>query len=179
MCLHEQSFFQAETYTATYWPLLWTKFGGLGGRYLCHLTGIVVHSNGAITGMYFQYDTDDVPSDCRGMGRHSCSQSGCDRPMNFTIDGPGGERITGIEVCCEIIPLQSVIQLRSFGEDRLKSIKVRSHTQTQTSSIRFELGELTSSGMVRFPQILGDHARFVLNIHKLSKIQPPRIGSQD
>lgn len=126
-CLNEQSYLQPEDDTSGYSPLLWTKFGGPKGMYLRHLTGMEVHANGHITGVRFQYDTNDIPSDFRELGRHSCWKYGCERPMNFPIDGPSGERITSIEICCEIISSESDDQLGASAEITLESFKVR-HT---------------------------------------------------
>lgn len=137
--LNEHSYLQPETHTGdVHWPLFWIHFGGPGGMYLRHLTGIEVHSNGSITGIHFQYDTDDVPSEYRRLGRHSCSNSLCHRPMRFTIDGPGGEHITGIEIGCEVVPLDSDDFRQPYGQNCLNSLTVRHTNRLFTSRNRYQ-----------------------------------------
>lgn len=182
LCLNDHAYLLPEAHTtATYWPFFWAKFGGPGGVYLRHLTGITVHSNITITEIRFQYDIDDIPSNCRRLGRHSCLVSGCYRPMNFTIDGPGGERITGIELGCVIVPLDKKSYSYPFGQDSLDSLTVRHTDRTFEPEpcihVRFGMGELISFGTYRFSRILGDHSRARSKSMTHSRIQKTRNGS--
>lgn len=106
VCLNEDSFPQRKNHIENYRPLFWTLFGGPGGIYLRHLIGIAAHQSGIISGIDFKYDIEDVPTEYRTLGRHECDPSapGCKEPMEFCIDGPGGELIDGVEVYLVVRP---------------------------------------------------------------------------
>ena len=90
-------YFAARDSSATrYQPLCWTMFGGPEGIYLRYLTGISVTCRGTLRGIEFHYNNDDVPIECRKLGRYKSSEY--DKVIHFSIDGPGGEVINNIEV---------------------------------------------------------------------------------
>lgn len=96
--LNEEQFLPRDFYTAGYKPLFWCNFGGPGGKYLPHLTRLSatinnLHMRGMLHINFF-YD-EEVPPEHRSFGRLSRTTQCTD--TDFTIDGPGGERIVCIE----------------------------------------------------------------------------------
>ena len=78
-------------------PICWTMFGGPAGMYLKSLTGIsVVADMGCPRAIEFHYSSEDVPLECRKLGR--CTPSDYAKTMQFEIDGPGGEVIDSLTV---------------------------------------------------------------------------------
>lgn len=77
----------------------WTLFGGYGGAWLPHLTGMFVAQVGDMDMCHisFTYDTDDVPLSHRRLGCHR-NVTGHSEVWPFRIDGPGGERIVRVEL---------------------------------------------------------------------------------
>lgn len=96
LCLNEDSFSPRDHYLGGYQPLFWTSFGGQGGVYLQHLTGLsVVWGGGGVRRVDFAYDVA-VPSEHRTFG---CQMPGeWTRTIDFALDGPGGEIIEAVEV---------------------------------------------------------------------------------
>lgn len=182
VCLNEQSYLQPETEIAAFSPIFWSNFGGPGGMYLRHLTGMKVHSNGSIMGIQFQHDIDGIPPEARSLGRHLCSQCICGRPMEFSIDGPGGERITGIEILCEVNPLDSKALPGIFEETALNSFKVRPTNRLTEPEryipVRFEVAELMLPGMYRFSRISKGHSISTWKPQRDSEIEMARSWSR-
>lgn len=87
--------------------LLWTHFGGQGGMHLPHLVKLyaMFDSDGILCGIDFAYDYSIPPTDVRPIGCH-VDESGnpvlahefddVEIVREFTIDGPGGERIISV-----------------------------------------------------------------------------------
>ncbi|KAH9216177.1 hypothetical protein DL95DRAFT_498506 [Leptodontidium sp. 2 PMI_412] len=94
--LNDNCFVARDSSTARYQPLCWTMFGGPGGIYLRYLTGISVTCIGTLRGIEFHYNTEDVPIECRKLGRYRSSEYA--QVIHFSIDGPGGEVIDAVEV---------------------------------------------------------------------------------
>ncbi|KAK4652022.1 hypothetical protein QC762_607670 [Podospora pseudocomata] len=95
--LNEEFFFPAQSYTQGFKPLFWTHFGGPGGIYLKDLHRISWSTADEI--MAFEFQNEDVPLDCRMFGRAPLPDSDDEDNLDiFDIDGPGGERITAIEI---------------------------------------------------------------------------------
>lgn len=121
--LSQDLFPQRLAHTAGYWPLFWTHFGGPGGIYLPHLTGMTAHSNGTVLGIQFRYDEEEIPVECREMGLVSGFGEGMSTPVHFTVDGPGGERIIGVEVYLELASERSMPSAHTF-QGSMRSFKV-------------------------------------------------------
>ena len=96
LCLNEESFLPRDFYIVGYKPLFWCHFGGPGGKYLQYLTGISAVSNLGILRIYFSFDTD-VPLEHRSFGRMKVNEE-YEETTDFSIDGPGGERIETIKM---------------------------------------------------------------------------------
>ncbi|KAJ8129747.1 hypothetical protein O1611_g3882 [Lasiodiplodia mahajangana] len=82
-----------------YKPIFWTNFGGPGGEYLRHLIrlDLMVRMSSELQCIEFKYDIDEIPVECKHLGRFNDRQYG-EMPISFCVDGPGGEIITAIEV---------------------------------------------------------------------------------
>lgn len=95
--LNESGFAARENAMKRYEPICWTLFGGPAGIYLRSLTGISVTADvGCPRVIEFHYKSEDVPLECRKLGR--CSPSDYAKTMHFEIDGPGGEVINSLTV---------------------------------------------------------------------------------
>lgn len=95
--LNEGGFTARENAMTRYEPICWTMFGGLGGMYLGLLSGISVTTDvGCPRAIEFHYNSEDVPPECRKLGR--CTPSDYAKTMHFEIDGPGGEVIDSLTV---------------------------------------------------------------------------------
>ncbi|KAI1879457.1 hypothetical protein JX265_002411 [Neoarthrinium moseri] len=103
LCLNEDFYIQREYHVSGFRPLIWTLFGGPGGIYLPNLTGIAVHMGGSIPGIDFRY------------------APGCRIPWEFSIDGPGGERISGVEVYLTFIDRENSYEI--YDQGALESFK--------------------------------------------------------
>ncbi|OJD16996.1 hypothetical protein AJ78_02885 [Emergomyces pasteurianus Ep9510] len=96
--LYESAFAGKEVPQYEYHPLIHVMFGGPQGSYLKYLTRIsVTVSRQAIVGIDFEYGGEGAPVERLQAGR---SAKGADNSskISFTIDGPGGEILTGIQV---------------------------------------------------------------------------------
>ncbi|KAI1310075.1 hypothetical protein F5Y03DRAFT_403682 [Xylaria venustula] len=96
LSLNDSSFIRPDIVSKGYRPLLWTIFGGPGGRYLSHLIRISVTIECGLRRIEFTYDID-VPAEYRNFGRFEPASSSS-VVVDFVIDGPGGEIINGIEI---------------------------------------------------------------------------------
>ncbi|KAK4150722.1 hypothetical protein C8A00DRAFT_45939 [Chaetomidium leptoderma] len=101
LCLNETSFLPRDFYTVGYKPLFWCHFGGPGGKYLRHLTAISAVSCLGILRIYFSFDIE-VPWEYRSFGRLKLEEEYEDS-TDFSIDGPGGERIETIKMPMGVI----------------------------------------------------------------------------
>lgn len=73
-------------------------FGGPQGSYLKYLTRISVTVSGqTIVGIDFEYGAESAPVERLQAGRNAMGGDDSLR-IPFTIDGPGGEILTGIQV---------------------------------------------------------------------------------
>lgn len=100
LCLNEASFPPLDSYVEVgYRPLFWCHFGGPGGSYLPHLTGISVSKSSTffsgLLRIEFHFD-EEVPDEHRSFGRLKDERH--EDVIDFSIDGPGGERIATIEM---------------------------------------------------------------------------------
>jgi hypothetical protein len=94
--LNEDSFLPRDFFAVGYKPLFWSRFGGPGGEYLRHLTGISAVSCASILRIHFSFDVE-VPGEHRCFGRLKFREEYEDS-TEFQIDGPGGERIETIKI---------------------------------------------------------------------------------
>lgn len=76
--------------------MFWCHFGGPGGKYLQHLTGILAVSCLGILRIRFSFDIE-VPCEYRSFGRLKLDDEYEDS-TDFSIDGPGGERMETIKM---------------------------------------------------------------------------------
>ncbi|KAK3311673.1 uncharacterized protein B0T15DRAFT_549385 [Chaetomium strumarium] len=96
LCLNEESFPLLELYATGYKPLFGCHFGGPGGKYLPHMTGIWATSSiGGILRIQFRFDKE-VRAECRSFGR--LKEKDEEAVVDISIDGPGGERIEAIRL---------------------------------------------------------------------------------
>ncbi len=98
LCLNEEAFPTRDpkaNYTTSFAPLFWCCFGGPGGKYLQHLTGIRVVTFRYLHLIHFSFDRD-VPAKHQSLGRFRRKDNL--KHVEFAIDGPGGERIESVEV---------------------------------------------------------------------------------
>ncbi|KAI2601706.1 F-box domain-containing protein [Hypoxylon sp. NC1633] len=93
--LNDDYFTARDTATTGYQPLCWAMFGGLGGIYLRSIVGISVTCFGTVRGIEFHYDSEELPVECRKLGR--CRTEGIS-VIHFPIDGPGGEVIDSVTI---------------------------------------------------------------------------------
>jgi hypothetical protein len=90
--------------TAYYQPMVWTHFGGRGGDLLSHLTRIegIVISNTPERLFQIKFHYGGGGTDSRRVetigGHCRPGYTYITRTVNFAIDGPGGEFITGIDL---------------------------------------------------------------------------------
>lgn len=104
LCLNEESFTGENPSSTGYQPLLWNHFGGPGGSYLNHVTGVSVdYHSGRLYSLEFHYDTTYDPAGAYKLGRHKAT----DVPniLKFPIDGSGGELIETIEVAVKRVEI--------------------------------------------------------------------------
>ncbi|KAK3294182.1 uncharacterized protein B0H64DRAFT_400073 [Chaetomium fimeti] len=101
--LNEDFLVAPDVYRSGFRPLFWTRFGGPGGIYLANLVKInITH---VVSRMDFIFNRPGAPTDCRTFGRIHIDNSAeesedeDDKPIEFPIDGPGGEVIHKIEIC--------------------------------------------------------------------------------
>jgi hypothetical protein len=102
LCLNDEAFPSGKTFQSEYKPLFWCHFGGPGGRNLAHLTNIAVTRSDDLRGIDFSFDTE-VPREHRSFGRRKKSFW---ETTDFPIDGPGGERISSIEMRHQFLEAQ-------------------------------------------------------------------------
>jgi hypothetical protein len=93
LCLNEDSFHKPDRYTTAYEPLFWCHFGGPGGMYLPHLTRISSFFSAGILQLRFGFDID-LPAEHQFFGHKGYPW----KIVDFSIDGPGGERVDNIVV---------------------------------------------------------------------------------
>jgi len=118
--LNDDYFTARSSSTTRFQPLCWTMFGGSGGIYLRHLTGISVTCRGPLRGIEFHYNIEDVPVNCRKLGRYKSSEY--DKVMRFSIDGPGGEVIHAITVYLRYCVGENVFWF--YKQGALESFKI-------------------------------------------------------
>lgn len=123
-----------------YRPLCWVSFGGPGGKYLQSLTGITVIHRGTPRYINFTYDKNDIPAQCRKLGRYEVTEN--DEATHFSIDGSSGEIIEAVEVRLRYISGEGVYTFLKRGA--LMSLKV-----TQIS-IKFALKFSSSPPSIDF-----------------------------
>ncbi|EDN04315.1 predicted protein [Histoplasma mississippiense (nom. inval.)] len=96
--LHESTFAGKEVPQSEYHPLIHVMFGGPQGSYLKYLTRISVTVSGqTIVGIDFEYGGESAPVERLQAGRNALGGDDSLR-IPFTVDGPGGEILTGIQV---------------------------------------------------------------------------------
>lgn len=105
LCLNQDALFPSPDYLVShlqYKPLIWCHFGGPGGKYLPHLTRVLVTSGAGTRRIdfFFGGGGEDVPAECRSLGRLGGLQASDSRreAVEFPVDGPGGERIEAVEI---------------------------------------------------------------------------------
>ncbi|EPE28689.1 Mannose-binding lectin [Glarea lozoyensis ATCC 20868] len=116
--LHEACFEARKSAVNRFQPLCWTLFGGHGGKYLQSLTGVTVTYRARVSGVEFNYNTEQVPAECRKVGRYRPHTF--DTVSYFPIDGAGGEYIDTIHLFrtfssgAEMYWYQKIGKLKSF-----------------------------------------------------------------
>jgi hypothetical protein len=97
--LYEESFAGRDVSLDEFRPLVHVMFGGLGGIYLKNLVRIsVVVSKAAVVGIDFYYSGEGAPpAKCI----QACPSMSTADDNWFSIDGPAGERLTGIQADSE------------------------------------------------------------------------------
>jgi hypothetical protein len=94
--LNEASFTNPRSYTEGFEPLAWVRFGGPSGDYLNHLTRINFgRLQNRLNFIAFHYD---IAIDGEEEKRYQLGRGLVTSAQDFLIDGPYGERITGVEV---------------------------------------------------------------------------------
>ncbi|KAH0544334.1 hypothetical protein FGG08_001475 [Glutinoglossum americanum] len=124
LCLNDESFTGESPSAAGYQPLFWTRFGGPGGIYLRSLTEVCVDRLGGLCGIEFHYNTEDIPTETRKLGRRNFTDFS--RVTRFPIDGPGGEIIQTINVSIKRVAGERVFSFYKHG--KLSSFKVSNVT---------------------------------------------------
>ncbi len=124
LCLNDESFTGESPSAAGYQPLFWTRFGGPDGIYLRSLTEVCVTRLGGLCGIEFYYDTENIPTETRKLGRRNFTEFS--HVTRFPIDGPGGELIQTIDVSIERAAGESVYSFYKHG--KLSSFKVSNVT---------------------------------------------------
>ncbi|KAK3299557.1 uncharacterized protein B0H64DRAFT_422961 [Chaetomium fimeti] len=94
--LNEDFFVSVKWYAWGYRPLFWTYFGGPGGIYLPNLIKVAISVSHVLVRIDFFFDKE-VPAECRRFGRSDGPEE--KDPVEFQIDGPGGEVIDRVELC--------------------------------------------------------------------------------
>lgn len=94
--LNDEYFTGGNSLTSGYQPLIWIQFGGPKGTYLQYVRGICVTRLRSLCYIEFEYDTEDVPSEVRKLGRHKSTL--IPSSSLFQIDGRAGEFIKTIAV---------------------------------------------------------------------------------
>jgi hypothetical protein len=120
LCLNEESFTGENPSSTGYQPLFWIHFGGPGGSYLDHVTGVSVDCLGGLYSLEFHYDTTYGPAGAYKLGR--CEGTDVSKILEFPIDGTGGELIETIEVALERDKVENAYSFLKHG--KLNSIKV-------------------------------------------------------
>lgn len=119
--LNECRFTIREHAMARYEPICWTMFGEPAGMYLRFLTGISVTADENCPRLIeFHYNSDDVPLECRRVGR--CIPPDYAKTMHFEIDGAGGEVMDSLTVY--VRPYLSDNVMWYYGPGALRSFKV-------------------------------------------------------
>lgn len=118
--LNDESFTGERPLTAGYQPLIWIQFGGSRGIYLQCIKGICVTRLGSLCCVEFEYDTEDVPTEIRKLGRRKLTDFS--HVTRFQIDGHAGEFINSIAVSIERMDGEKVY--RFFRHGSLRSFKV-------------------------------------------------------
>ncbi|PGH11842.1 hypothetical protein AJ79_04639 [Helicocarpus griseus UAMH5409] len=109
--LHESTFAGKDIPQSQYHPLIHLMFGGPQGSYLKYLTRISVMVSGSIiVGIDFEYKCDDAPVERLQAGRHS-TVTDDSLKISFTIDGPGEEILTGMQVTGDIASIKASLLL--------------------------------------------------------------------
>ncbi|WEW59724.1 Protein gts1 [Emydomyces testavorans] len=118
--LNDESFTGESPLTAGYQPLIWIHFGGPKGVYLESIKEICVTRLGSLCCIEFGYDTEDIPTGLRKLGRRKVTDFS--RVTRFQIDGPAGEFINTISVSIERLDEEDVY--RSYRHGKLSSFKI-------------------------------------------------------
>ena len=131
LCLNEESFTGENPLSTGYRPLFWTHFGGPGGTYLDHVTGMSVKYLGGLYSLEFHYDTTSRPAGTDRLGRFK--EDGYSRSLEFSIDGPGGELIELVEFSLQRWDANKPYGFLNHGI--LEFIKVRNSSFLETTVI--------------------------------------------
>ncbi|KAI0470514.1 hypothetical protein GGR56DRAFT_660655 [Xylariaceae sp. FL0804] len=95
--LNEKKFTAWPRYLPDSTTLLWTDFGGRQGSMLKHLVRVSGTTKGALKRLNFHYnDQETYPTRSSGYSNPAKTDG---KTIDFPLDGPGGERITRIQVC--------------------------------------------------------------------------------
>jgi hypothetical protein len=120
LCLNEASFTGGNPSDTGYQPLFWIRFGGPGGSYLKHVTGVSVYCPRGLYSLEFHYDTTHDPAGAYKLGR--CKATDVSKILEFPIDGAGGELIEILEVTLWRCEAENAYSFLKHG--KLNSVKV-------------------------------------------------------
>ena len=120
MCLNAGQFTGENPSSTGYQPLFWIHFGGPGGSYLDHVTGVSVDCPRGLYSLEFHYDTTYGPAGAYKLGRSKTTD--VSKILNFPIDGAGGELIETVEVNLERVEVENAPSFLKHG--KLNSIRV-------------------------------------------------------
>lgn len=100
ICFNEKSFSGGDPLVPGYRPIVWTLFGGEDGGYLFSLTKISISIfQEQFCRMFFFYDNEErFPRCSLDLGSLPNMSRGHAYTVRFSIDGPGGERISTLQV---------------------------------------------------------------------------------
>jgi len=96
LCLNEVSFTGGSPSSTAYRPLFWAHFGGPGGSYLKHVTGVSAYCPGGLYSLEFHYGPSLGLAGAYKLGRRRITDDS--KILEFQIDGVGGELIETVEV---------------------------------------------------------------------------------
>jgi hypothetical protein len=120
LCLNEASFTGENPSDTGYQPLFWIHFGGPGGSYLKHVTGVSIYCPRSLYSIEFHYDTTHDPVGAYKLGRRKAADAS--KILEFPIDGAAGELIEILEVTLWRCEARNAYSFLKHG--KLNSVKV-------------------------------------------------------
>lgn len=129
LCFNQDAFLGGDPLIPGHRPIVWKLFGGGDGSRLSSLTEITFRGNdNYIPEISFMYACEDLPASHMNVGYRASGHVDTGWPVFFPIDGPGGERINGMEA---LVKECDGIKSRYFGRGEPLHYKVRWARLTQ------------------------------------------------